>query len=632
VSGPSRPGLRLGILGVVALSLFVTLFARLSHLQLLHGPEYRRAAERNTVRTVAEPAPRGRILDRDGTVLVDNRPSNVVAVDRALVRAPAERKALLDRLSRFLGVPPSELADRLGDRGANPYAPVPVAEDVDEPIMIRLREHREELPGVVVQRAAVRSYPFGRLAAHVLGYVGQMTAEEVADRGRREAPGATIGKAGAERTFDDHLRGVDGELRVEVDADGTPLRVLGRRPPVAGDDVVLSIDAGVQQVAEAALASGLAHAQQRRFVGTGERFAADAGSVVVLDPRAGTMLAMASAPGFDLPGLADGVSHAEAAALFDEVRAPFANRAVLGQYAPGSTWKLVTATAALREGLLSPTATVRDDGTFTIPGCVRDCERGNAGGAAYGTVDLARALSVSSDVFFYAQGAAFWRDQARFGSTPIQDAAAALGFGTATGVALPTEAEGRVVTPDARQLLHADDPAAFPEERWYVGDNVNLAIGQGDLTVTPLQLATAYATFANGGTRLRPNTALRVQERDGTTVRTFPRRVAAQVELPEQVREPVLRGLVGATATGTAAAAFAGWPHASLPVAGKTGTAEAHPKQDTALFTAAVPAGPAVTPRFVVSVVMEQAGFGADAAAPVGRAVLEAALARVPAG
>jgi penicillin-binding protein 2 len=318
------------------------------------------------------------------------------------------------------------------------------------------------------------------------------------------------------------------------------------------------------------------------------------------------------------------VSHAEADLLFGESSgAPFVNRAMRG-YAPGSTWKLVTATAALTSGLITPETKLHDTGSFTIPGCVSGCTRQNAGGSAYGTVDVRRALAVSSDVFFYAQGADFWQRRGALGDTRLQDVAASLGFGRPTGTDLPDESGGRLPTPASRAALHEQDPAAWPEGRWFVGDDVNLAIGQGDLAVTPLQLANAYATFGNGGTRYVPGLVLRVQRQDGTVVRVVDPEVAGRVALPDDVRRPVLDGLVGATTEpgGTATSAFAGWPSDRYPVAGKTGTAQAKPKQDSALFAAVAPAN---DPQVAVSVVMEQAGFGADAAAPVARRILGAA-------
>ena len=622
------PRLRLAIVGIVALSLFAALFARLYFLQVLAAPEYKLAAEANQVRIVSEPAPRGRILDRNGVVLVDNRASNVVAIDRSKVRDADERNDLLTRLSVVLGVTPEVLRERYADQRVSPYTPVPVAEDVSEDVLVMLRERRDEFPAVIAERVAVRTYPQGQLAAHLLGYVGEINDEEMEANAEEYELGDTIGKAGVERVYEDDLRGVDGEMRIEVDAEGVPIRVLERKPAVQGNDVVLSIDSNAQRAAEDALRQGLESARGRAFEENRVRLGllvADAGSVVVLDAKEGTVVAMASYPTFDPAQLVNGITQAEADVLFgDDSGAPFTNRAIQGQYAPGSTWKLVVADAAVRSGFIPPSFTLNDPGTFTLRGdCTgRGCIRRNAGSRAFGLVDMRRALSVSSDVYFYNIGAELWIQRERFGLTPIQDVAAMLGFGADTGVPLPSEQGGRLSTPALRERMNEERPDLFPEGRWFTGDNVSLAIGQGELTVTPIQIANAYATYGNGGTRYAPNVALRVQRQDGTLVREITPRVAGRVEIPPEARDTVMAGLSGAVQSeeGTAYNAFLGWPHGQIPIAGKTGTAQAPPKQDTALFAAMAPA---YDPKYVVAVVMEQSGFGSSAAAPVSRRVFE---------
>ena len=621
------PRLRLAIVGVVALSLFAALFARLYFLQVLAAPEYKLAAEANQVRVVKDPAPRGRILDRNGKVLVDNRASNVVAIDRSKVKDAAERDALLTRLSVVLGVTPDILRDRYDDRRVSPYTPVPVAEDVPEDVLVLLRERRSEFPSVVAKRVAVRTYPNGGLAAHILGYVGEVNQEDIDAKPGTYALGDITGKAGVEKVYESDLRGVDGEQRIEVDAEGVPIRVLpGGRAPVQGNDIVLSIDLDVQRVAEEALAQGLLATRGRPFEENNVRLGllrADAGAVVVLDAKEGSVIAMASNPTFDPSLLVNGISKAEGEMLFgDDSGAPFTNRAIQGQYAPGSTWKLVTADAAVRSGFIPPSFTINDSGTYTLPGdCTgRGCLRRNAGSKAYGRVDLRRALSVSSDVYFYHLGAQLWINRATFGETAIQDVAAQLGFGEQTGVPLPSESKARLSTPERRAQMHEENPTAFPSGKWFTGDNVSLAIGQGELTVTPIQLANAYATYANNGTRFSPNIALRVQDQDGDLVRDITPRVVDRIEIPPAARDVIMSGFAGAVADpeGTAYNAFAGFPLDQFPIAGKTGTAQAPPRQDTALF---VGVAPAYDPRYVVATVMEQSGFGSAAAAPVARRV-----------
>ncbi len=619
------PRLRLGIVAVVAVSLFAALFARLWFLQVLTTGEHELAAQRNQRRTIPLPATRGRILDRNGEVLVANRASNVVTVDRARLGLlePDEQDDLLVRLAAALDRPPFMVRQRLDDQRLGPFTPVPVAEDVEETVLIELRERRAEFPSVEAEQTAVRAYPHATLAAHVLGYVGAINAEELASLGAPYRPGSRIGKDGIEQTFEADLRGVDGEVVIEVDADNVPVREISRRAPVQGNDVVLSIALASQQAAERSLAQGMERV--RPSVGPDGQPVINGGSVVALDVDEGTVAAMASWPTFSPSEFVYGISPGLFAELNDPARGtPFVNRAVLGLYSPGSTWKLVTAMAGLATGVITPDMVFLDRGVYTIPNCARGCGRQNAGRAAYGEVDLSRALTVSSDTYFYDIGAKLWQQRDRLGPTPMQDMATHLGFGAETGVGLPVEADGRIPTPERRAQLHEQNPTAFPTGDWFVGDNVNLSIGQGELSVTPIQLANAYATFATGGVRYAPNLALRVQAPDGTVIREMAPRVAAEVPVPPSARAPIMEGLVGVTAgpdpRATAINAFAGFPLDVYPVAGKTGTAQTGgDRRDNALFAAIAPAH---DPRYAVSVVMERAGFGATSAAPVARRVL----------
>lgn len=627
------PRLRLGILAVVAVSLFAALFARLWFLQVLTAGEHELAAERNQRRVVPLPAARGRILDRDGQILVANRASNVITVDRAELNTleDDEQDDVFDRLGAILDRPPFMLEAALVDTTLGPFTPVPVAEDVEEEVLIEVRERQRELPGVEAQQLAVRSYPHATLAAHLLGYVGAINADELEAAGGPDAEGgyrraSRIGKDGIERAFEDDLRGVDGEVVLEVDADNVAIRELSRREPEQGDDVVLSIDLEAQQVAEQALAEGMTQTQRTTDPVTGEPVIFG-GSTVVLDVKEGTVAAMASWPTFSPADFVYEITPEQFAALTDPARGtPFVNRAVLGQYAPGSTWKLVTALAGMETGMIDPLAMIQDPGVFTIPDCSRGCGRQNAGRAAYSDVDLRKAITVSSDTYFYDLGARLWQQRERLGETPMQDMAERLGFGARTGVGLPVEASGRLASPAVRAAQYEANPGAFLTGDWFIGDNVNIAIGQGDIAVTPIQLANAYATFATAGTRYEPNLALRVQEQDGTLIREIAPRVAAQVELPAGARDPILDGLIGATQSGetgyrgTAFNAFVGFPHEQFPVAGKTGTAQTGgDRRDDALFAAFAPAH---DPRYAISVVMERAGFGSTWAAPVARSVL----------
>ena len=625
------PRLRLSVVAVVAVALFASLFARLYDLQVVGSDKYQVQAEANRVRTVQVPAPRGRILDRNGKVIVDNRVAVVVAVDRsALGELSQERQdEVLWRLSVDLtaaGNPTNAdvIRERLTDDRYSRYAPVPVAVDVPEDLKIYLEEHAADYPGVVVERTALRSYPYGPLAVHILGYVGKIGPDELAlVEGETAKPytlNDEIGKSGVEQTFEAYLRGTPGIRRIEVDAQGDPVRIISERPPRAGDDLVLSLDVDVQALAEQKVQQGLADARARPNR-DGSRNNGTTGSAVVLDPNNGQIIALASYPSYD-PNLAvDGFDEAEWAALNDPANGtPLNNWAIQGQWAPGSTYKLFVGYAALMAGVMAPDTVFSDRGGYQIPGCSgAKCYRSNAGGAAYGRVTIDRAITISSDAYFYNVGAQFWLQRDRFGGDDgMQNLMLPFGIGDETGVALTGEASGRVPTATWKRE-YSERVGGDPD--WRTGDNVNMAIGQGDVLVTPLQLANGYATFANGGTRYVPQIALRAQAyQTGEVTQEFAPEVAAQVPLPPEVRQPLLDGLANVPRSGTATRAFAGFPLDLFSVAAKTGTAQVDNKADTAVFAAF---GPVEAPRYAISVFLEESGFGGTAAAPVARALFE---------
>jgi penicillin-binding protein 2 len=633
------PKLRLSILAVVAVALFASLFARLYDLQVVGSDDYQVQAEANRVRTVQLPAPRGRILDRNGTVIVDNRVAVVVGIDRSVLDEmdDDEQTDMLDRLSLNLTaagqeVTPEEIRTRLDDQRFSRYAPVPIAVDVPEDLKIYFEEHRDDYPPVVAERTALRSYPYGPLAVHILGYVGKINDDELAEvEDERDKPytlNDEIGKSGVEQTYEPWLRGTPGLRRIEVDAQGDPVRVISERAPRAGDDLVLSLDVDVQALAEQKVRQGLADARERpNRDGTVNRGVT--GSAVVLDPNNGQVVAMASYPSYDPNAFVDGIDAAEWAYLNDPVNHyPLNNWAIQGQWAPGSTYKLFVGYSALMAGVMAPDTIFSDRGGYQIPGCTgAKCYRTNAGGAAYGNVDIARSLTVSSDAYYYNVGAQFWLQRDRFGGDDgMQAHLLPWGIGERSGVSLTSEAPGRV--PTAAWKRDYCDRVNCNDGVWRTGDNVNMAIGQGDVLVTPLQLANGYATFANGGTRYVPQIALRAQEyQTGEVTTEFEPEVAAEVPLPPEVRQPLLDGLLGVPINGTAVRAFAGFPHELYPIAGKTGTAEVDDKADTAVFAAF---GPAHAPEYSVAVFLEESGFGGTAAAPVARALFDALSGAVP--
>jgi penicillin-binding protein 2 len=388
--------------------------------------------------------------------------------------------------------------------------------------------------------------------------------------------------------------------------------------------VQLSIDLDVQKLAEDSLAQGL---ELDRHVYDKEKkkdYVAPAGSTVVLDPRDGSVLAMASYPTFNPGDFDNGIRTDVFKGLTDPASYyPLNDRAVQGEYAPGSTFKLITATAAMSKGLINNITTYQDNGSIKIG----NREFKNAGGEVNGRVNVTRALTVSSDVFFYTLGAALWNGRSAYGEA-IQDTAKAYGLAERTGVDLPSETKGRIPDPETRKKLHDAHPQAFPNAKWFTGDNVNLAIGQGEIVVTPLELANAYAAFANGGTLFQPRIAAQVLAQNKRVVRRLVPQTLRTVDLPATLRGPILQGLMGVTTDpkGTAAGAFSGFR--AFPVAGKTGTAQVFGKQDTALF---VSFAPATDPQYVVAVVMEESGFGGAAAAPVARRIYEGLAGQPPA-
>ena len=627
----SNPHLRLSTLGIVVLSLFASLFARLWYLQILESTTFVEAAARNQVQVLYEEAPRGRILDRNGAVLVDNQRSQAITVNRSVLdELPAgDQAAVKGRLSALLNIGREELDERIADVRYSRYKPVPVAEDVDEGTFVYLRENQEDFPSVAATIVSRRGYnrDFPQLAAHVVGYVGEINDGELE---RRKADGYrlgdTIGKAGIERTYEEDLRGDPGIVKLQVNSAGEVIGTpLAEKAPVPGHDVQLTIDLGIQRLAEESLAQTLEAARQNVDRNERKPFVAPAGAVVVLDPRDGSVIAMASYPTYNPGDFVNGIKPEVYRALNEKASYyPLNNRAVTGQYAPGSTFKLVTAIAAGQRGLIDGRTTIVDGGSFTVPNCRGEkCTFRNAGSRAWGRVNLSRSLTVSSDVFYYDLGARFWLERSRLGNG-IQDTARAFGFGAKTGAALPGDKAGVIPDAESRKELFDKFPGKFAERNWFTGDNINMSIGQGDVLVTPLQLANAYGTFANGGTRYVPRIAHRIQTSDSppSIVRDEPVTAAGTVDLPVALRDPIVSGLRGVIASdeGTAYNAFAGFP-STMSVAGKTGTAQVRGKQDSALFAAFAPVE---DPQYAVAVVLEESGFGGATAAPVARRILEA--------
>jgi penicillin-binding protein 2 len=638
MTGEQAPRLRMSVLGVVAVALFVALFARLYDLQIVGSPEFQVQAEANRVRTVQVPAPRGRILDRNGKVLVDNRIAVVVAINRGEFNDLEEqdRNMLVMRLTGELNrvgknITAEQITRRVNDERFSRYAPVPVASDVPEQLKIYLEEHNTEFPSVTVERTAVRTYPYRELAANVVGYVGKINETElVAVGGEKEKPytlNDDIGKTGVEKAYEPYLRGTPGVRQIEVDAHGDAVRVIHETLPRPGSDVVLTVDIDVQALAQRRLEQGLEAARARPARGGNAENRGTRGAVVVEDPNNGQVVAMASYPNYDPTPFVDGIDAAEWAYLNDPANNyPLNNWAIQGQWAPGSTFKLFVGYAALQSGLMAPDTVFYDSGGYQIPGCAgAKCFRRNSGGASYGSISLPQAITVSSDAYFYNVGAQFWLQRDHLGGDAgMQQYIQGWGIGEESTIPLSGEASGRLPTPEWRRDFCEKTDCNDPE--WRAGDNVNLAVGQGDLVLTPMQLANGYATFANGGTRYQPKIALRIVPPEGEPTEIEPKAIT-QVDLPPSVREPLLEGLMGVTSSGTAASAFSGFDLDNFYVAGKTGTAQVDGKADTAVFASF---GPVANPQYAIAVFMEESGFGGSNAAPVSRALYDALSGAVP--
>ena len=620
------PRFRLAALGVVVLSLFGALYARLWYLQVLDSKTFVAAATNNQVRLVYEEAPRGRILDRNGLVLVDNARQQVIAVRKAeFNRLPAEEREVVHaRLAALLGIAEDELRKRIDDVRYSQYKPVPVAEDVPEEIFIHVKEHQADFPGVEAMIISRRTYPNGDLAAHVLGYVGEINDTELERRkGDGYRLGDTVGKLGVELVHEADLRGQPGVEKLQVNSNGEVLGdPLSDVAPAAGNDVQLTIDLNVQRLAEESLRQGLEAARGLVDREDKKHFKAPAGSVVVMDPRDGSVLAMASFPTFNPGEFINGIKPDVYQAYLDPAsHYPLNNRAIYGRYPPGSTFKLVTAVAAAQRGMIQGNTTITDPGFFKVPGCRGEkCTFRNAGSHPWGRVDLRRSLTVSSDVYFYTLGARFWLERTRYPNA-LQDAARDFGFGQKTGIPLPGDQAGVIPSPEWKKDFCTK--VRCIDDRWFTGDSINMSIGQGDVLVTPLQLANAYAAFANGGTVFEPRIAARVlaSGNPDAVVREVAPKEGHRVDLPAGVRDPILQGLRGVIdrEEGTAYYAFAGFPK-NFPVAGKTGTSQKSGQQDTAVFAAFAPAD---NPQYSIAVVLEEGGFGGSSAAPIARRIFE---------
>jgi penicillin-binding protein 2 len=625
---PSRPRLRINVIAVIVFGLFAVMVLRLWSLQVIDHRQYAAAVNTNTLRTVTVPAPRGLIVDRDDTVLAGNRVENELVLSRVEARADP---SIVGRVAALAGISPATVQAALTDQEYSPYEPVPVLQDAPAATVQYLDAHQSEFPGVSVQQVTVRQYPQGgTLGTQVLGYTGPITATYL-----KQHPHAgytqesQIGKTGVEDAAQQYLGGKPGKEDLEVNPTGTVIGTERETKPVQGDTIVTNITAGLQRYVQSALATDIANDRAR--VTTGIHPAAPNGAAVVLNARTGAVLALTSYPSYSLTEWVGGISTADYQALQGGCTVatgacPLNDYATQGLYTPGSTFKLATATAALQDGLIGTTTTIDDTGVFDVrahgdPTCISGCTFHDATAYDAGIITIRLALTESDDFFFYTMGLQFWLDRGRYGNTAIQNVAHEYGIGQSTGIDLPGEVAGRVDSQPVREELHKVAPTAFPTTSWYAGDNIEMAFGQGETVLTPIEEAQAYATFADGGVRHQPEVVGAVVTPGGKAVQTVAPKVTGHVAISPGDYQAMLTGFEGVTHTpkGTAYGTFQQYSHvpSTYVIAGKTGTATTGTTKVKAPNAWFVGFGPIQGPtEYVVVVAVAQAGYGADAAAP----------------
>src|SRR5215208_487179 len=589
--------LRISILSGLAIAIFAVLFLRLWYVQILSGDKYRNEANDNRIREIRVQAPRGDILDRNGKVLVANRTELAVEVSpEDLPASGPDRSRELHQLSTVTGMSMKEIRETLqdGDRAAA-GGPVILKKGLGVDKVYYLRENQSSFPGVSVERVFTREYRNGTLAAHLFGNVGEVTAEQLKEpRYAGLHQGDTVGQSGIEYEYDRFLRGKPGTDRVQVDALGRPTDQLRSKPAQAGNDVRLTVDEGLQSYAEGALGTfGLP------------------GALVAMNAQNGEILALGSAPTFDPSIFTHPITQSQYHALTSrQTDAPLANRAIQGLYPTGPTFKPITATAALQNHLISPNKNINDTGSLKIDA---NQTLHNAGDAINGPINMSDALKVSSDIYFYSLG---MKAKASKGGGMIQNWARQYGLGEKSGIDLPAEVDGLIPNPAWRNRLYQEHLTDRP---WSVGDNINLAVGQGDLEADPLQMAVAYAALGNGGKVLTPHLGDDVESATGRVIEEIRPADRRQIHIAPMTRNTIMTGLTRAAMEpgGTSYPIFGHFPFA---VPGKTGTAQRPNQPDQSWY---IVLAPAKNPQIVVAVTLERGGFGADTAAPVAARILE---------
>lgn len=585
---------RMTILSVVIFAVIGLLVARLAWMQLLHGSQYKKIAEDNRLRKFYDQAPRGTMYDRNGAVVVSNRPSFAVSV------IPAEynnAQAVTPVLAGLIGMDPAEIEAQLQAGQEFPYTPVRLKRDVDQAVLARIEEHKADLPGVVIEAVPVRYYLYGQLAAQLFGFIGRINEEEYAARkAAGYHPSDLIGKDGLERVWEGTLRGTDGGREFEVNALGEEVGVAGEKAAVPGKGLVLTLDANLQKAAEEALEAQIVQSRQIGYPAKG-------GAVVVLDVRTGGVRALVSKPSFDPNVFAGGITSRDWNALLTNPDNPLNNRVIQNAYPPGSVFKVVTSAAALDLGLTTPEEIFDDRGVYVLYGWTFY----GAEQTALGRINIVDAIAKSSDPTFYELAR-------RMGPDKLASYALTFGYGQPTGIKLLGEIGGNVPTEEWKQATYG--------EGWYPGETLIAGIGQGYYLATPLQQAMSLMAVANGGIVYRPMLVDKILGPYGAPETVLQPEILRTIYLRPEIWQIIRSGLEAVTTRGTASIVFQGY---NQKVAGKTGSAETGRETIHSWFACYAPAD---KPEIVVAALIEDAGEGAVSAAPLVRRVLEAYFAQ----
>lgn len=573
---------RLHTLLVVCLVLFAVLLGRMVYLQLWRGDYYAKQSDGNRLRQSRILAPRGIIYDSEGKELVNNLPGYAVVLQKQSSYKPET----LQRLSNLLQMPVEEINAKI-KASENFYEPIMLKNNLDQQMVTKIEEQRRYMPEVMLSVQPIRNYPYHELAVHTLGYVGEVSAYEI-EQGlfKNITQGSLVGKGGLEKTYDKYLRGEDGAFMEEVDVAGNVVKHYDSVQPIPGKNLKLTIDYELQKELEAFTDKHLAFLRS-----SGIAPGARAAAVVAIDPRNGAVRAMVSRPGYDPNWFVHGISSKNWNSINNDPNYPMNNKVITGEYPPGSTFKIVTGSAAFELKKVGLNEPIFDGGFHPMVPTM-----GNAGGEVLGWLTFIKALAMSDNVYFYELGY-------RVGIDNIEKYAHIFGFGERTGIDLEGESKGLVASKKVKRKIWDED--------WRLGDTFNAAIGQGFNLTTPIQLSVMLSIVANGGTKYQPYLVDSIINSDGSLFEKPKRAEGKHIDVSQQTIDYIRMGMSATTQEGGTASYFAGLPK---PIAGKTGTAENSHGRDHGLFVAY---GPVDDPELVVVCIVEQGGFGSIAAGPI---------------